>query len=191
MKPKIRTFIAVRLTPEIISGLDGIQEELRRNNAQFRWVRPGNIHLTLKFLGYITPEELEKAKIVTRETLQSFGSFEISFSGLGAFPGIEHPRVIWIGIEKGKEDVERISSELEAGLVISGFGGQVRPFHPHITLGRVKLPKRKLQLPRVAIDDLRLGNMMVSIISIMKSELRPQGPIYSTLEEVILKRGQE
>ncbi|MCG2677115.1 RNA 2',3'-cyclic phosphodiesterase, partial [bacterium] len=90
---KVRTFIAIKLSPEIISKISGVQEELKRTDAKVKWVKPKNIHLTLKFLGHITSEELEKVKIAIRETLKPFRSFRTSLSGLGAFPKISYPRV--------------------------------------------------------------------------------------------------
>ena len=102
---KVRTFIAIGLPPEIIANIKELQEELKKSNAKVRWVKPENIHLTLKFLGHLPPEQLEKVKITARETLQPFKPFGISISGLGAFPKIKYPRVVWIGIDKGKEEI--------------------------------------------------------------------------------------
>jgi len=186
---KVRTFVAIKLTPEIISNIGRVQEELKRTDAQVKWVEPDNIHLTLKFLGHITPEDLEKVKITTRAILKPFASFEISIAGLGAFPQIEYPRVIWLGINKGKEELGKMVSNLEERLARIGFAKGKRPFSPHLTLGRVKSSKGKRKLVGIltTTEASNLGNMRVTRISIMKSELKPQGPIYTSLEEIVLQ----
>jgi 2'-5' RNA ligase len=189
---KVRTFIAIKLTPEIISKISGMQEELKRTGAQVKWVKPENIHLTLKFLGHITSEELEKVKIATRETLKPFKSFGISISGLGAFPKIEYPRVIWVGVDEGKEELKRMTSNLEERLAQIGFAKEKREFSPHLTIGRVKSSKRKERLIEAftKFTAAHLGSMKVDKIAIIKSELKLQGPVYTSLEEIDL-RGEE
>lgn len=190
---KVRTFIAIKLTPEIISNISGVQEELKKSVIEVKWVKPENIHLTLKFLGHITPEELEKVKLATRETLKPFAPFEVSVSGLGAFPKIEYPRVIWVGIDKGKKELTKIASRIEENLAKIGFAKEKRGFSPHLTLGRVKSPKgRKRSIETFTkLKASNLGSMRVTKISIMKSELRPLGPVYTSLEEIDLKGEKE
>ena len=185
---KVRTFVAIKLTPEIISNIGRVQEELKRTDAQVRWVKPENIHLTLKFLAHVTPEELEKAKITTKKTIGPFAPFEMSVASLGAFPRMKYPRVIWVGIDKGREELKRMASHLEEELAIVGFAKEKRPFSPHLTLGRVKSSKGRERLVEAftKLKASNLGNMRVTQISIMKSELKPQGPIYTSLEEIVL-----
>lgn len=190
---KVRTFIAIKLIPEIISNISGVQEELKKSVIEVKWVKPENIHLTLKFLGHITPEELEKVKLATRETLKPFAPFEVSVSGLGAFPKIEYPRVIWVGIDKGKKELTKIASRIEENLAKIGFAKEKRGFSPHLTLGRVKSPKggERLIETFTKLKAANLGSMRVTKISIMKSELRPLGPVYTSLEEIDLKGEKE
>lgn len=186
---KIRTFIAIKLTSEIISNISRVQEELKRTALEVKWVKPENIHLTLKFLGYITLEELEKVKTSTREALKTVSPFEVSVSGLGAFPKIDYPRVIWIGIDKGGEELKRMATQLEGGLARIGFAKEKRPFSPHLTLGRVKsLKKRERLMDALSkVEANNLGKMSAAWVSIMKSQLTPLGPIYTPLEEILLK----
>lgn len=190
---KVRTFIAIKLTPEIISNISGVQEELKKSVIEVKWVKPENIHLTLKFLGHITPEELEKVKLATRETLKPFAPFEVSVSGLGAFPKIEYPRVIWVGIDKGKKELTKIASRIEENLAKIGFAKEKRGFSPHLTLGRIKSLKggERLIETFTKLKASNLGSMRVTKISIMKSELKPLGPVYTSLEEIDLKGEKE
>lgn len=186
---KIRIFIAIKLTPEILSNISKLQEELKKTSAQVKWVKPENIHLTLKFLGHITLEKLEKVKTFTREALRPFAPFEISVSGLGAFPRIKYPRVIWVGIDEGKEELKRIAFSIEENLAKISFTKEKRPFSPHLTLGRMKSLKGRERLIEALAKLMtsNLGNMKVTKLSIMKSELRPPGPVYTTLEEIVLQ----
>ena len=186
---KVRTFIAIKLTPEIISNISRVQEELKRSGAQVKWVKPENIHLTLKFLGYITKEELEKVKLATREALKPFAPFEMGVASLGAFPKIKYPRVIWVGIDRGREELKRMASQLEERLMIIGFAKEKRTFSPHLTLGRVKSLKGRERLTEILTGNrvTNLGNMGVTKISLIKSELKPQGPVYTSLEEINLE----
>ncbi|MCK4648773.1 RNA 2',3'-cyclic phosphodiesterase [bacterium] len=190
---KVRTFIATKLTPEILSNISKLQEELKKTVLEVKWVKPENIHLTLKFLGHIIPEELEKVKLATREALKPFAPFEISVSGLGAFPKINYPRIIWTGIDKGKEELKRIAFSIEKNLAKIGFAREKKSFSPHLTLGRVKSSKGRERLIEALslVKTSNLGSMRVAKIFIVKSELRPQGPVYTTLEEIDLKREEE
>lgn len=187
---KIRTFVAIKLTPEIISNIGGVQEELKRSGAEVKWVKPESIHLTLKFLGHITPEELEKVKITTRETMKPFAPFEMSVASLGAFPKMNYPRVIWMGIDKGKEELKRIAFSIEENLAKIGFDREKREFSPHLTLGRVKSSKGREGLVEAftKLKASNLGSIRVNRISIMESKLRPGGPIYAALEEIALSK---
>lgn len=190
---KIRTFIAIKLTSEIISGISRVQEELKRSGAKVKWVWPENIHLTLKFLGYITSEELERVKVAAREAFKPFRSFGINVSDLGAFPKINYPRVIWLGIAKGKEELKRLTFTLEGRLARIGFAREKREFSSHLTLGRVKSQKGIGGLIEALIntETSHLGSMKVDKIAIIQSELKPQGPVYTSLEEIDLKGEQE
>lgn len=185
---KIRTFIAIKLAPEIISSITRVQEKLRGTGGRVKWVEPSNIHITLKFLGNITPEQLDKVIFSTREALRPFKPFDVSVSGLGAFPRAASPRVIWVGVKEGKEKLTRLSKAIDDSLSRIGFPPERRQFSPHLTLGRVKSPQGIGGLTQAitSTDASNLGNMLVAKIAIMRSQLTPAGPIYTALEEIEL-----
>lgn len=115
--------------------------------------------------------------------------FTLSFSGLGAFPKPQNPRVIWVGVKEGKENLLRISQNLEEILSRCGFKREERPFHPHLTLGRVKSPKNRDSLIK-AIEsekDFTAGSMKVEEVVVMQSVLKPEGAEYSALHVSRLK----
>jgi len=185
---KIRTFIAVKLTPEIISSISQVQEKLKGVGGRVKWVEPSNVHITLKFLGNITHEQLDKVIVATREALRPNGPFEVTASGLGTFPGKNNPRVIWIGIAEGKQELARLGKAIDKSLSKAGFPHEKREFSPHLTLGRVKSSEGRERLTKAiaSTDASNLGGMRVEKIAIMRSQLTPAGPIYTALEAIEL-----
>jgi len=185
---KVRTFIAVELLQEIKENLKDIQEELKRANADLKWVKPENIHLTLKFLGSIPVQWIAEISDELKRGLTDFGSFSIEIAKLGSFPEKGKPRVIWAGISKGSEDLFRLQEKVEDSLRKFNFPQEDREYTPHLTIGRVKGPKNidRLQELIKTKNDLQLGSMIVEDISIIRSDLKPDGPVYTTLKKVEL-----
>jgi 2'-5' RNA ligase len=193
----VRSFIAIELSEEIRKDLKKLIGELKHSEADVKWVEPDNIHLTLKFLGRISAEQIEKIKRLLEGISKEVRPFQISLSNLGAFPKLNYPRVIWIGIEEGKDKLCEINEELEERLEKTGFPKESRKYQPHLTLGRVRSTKNKERLIK-QIELLMLETqrscpiygaktkMEVAKITLFKSTLTPQGPIYSSLFEVTL-----
>jgi 2'-5' RNA ligase len=185
----MRAFIAIELTEEIKDKLKNIQNELKGSGADVKWVEPENIHLTLKFLGDIDEKKIEDIKRILEKISEKHSRFSIELSGIGAFPKISDPRVIWIGVEKGKEELSKIFLELEEQLCRLGFKREERGFSAHITIGRLRSP---LNRPRLIeeikkIDSFSPLSLSVNRISLFKSTLTPKGPIYEIIYQVNLK----
>ncbi|MCD5390965.1 RNA 2',3'-cyclic phosphodiesterase [candidate division NPL-UPA2 bacterium] len=188
---KIRSFIAVRLDSEIRSKLASVQDELKKCKADVKWVKAENIHITLKFLGYILESQLKDIFKAADESIEGTSPFTLSFSGLGVFPKLQNPRVVWMGVKEGKEELVRISRNLEEILNRCGFEKEERPFHPHLTLGRVKSPRNRDSLIK-AIEsekDRSAGSMQVEELVVMQSLLKPGGAEYSALHVSRLREG--
>lgn len=184
----IRAFIAISLTKEIQDKILKIQEQLRRSNADVKWVEPENIHLTLKFLGNVEEKKIEKIKGILEKISEEYEKFSMELLKIGAFPKLSNPRVIWIGIEKGKEKLQKTFSDLEEGLNKVGFKKEEREFSAHITIGRVKSPlNRSKLLEEIKRTNFERMNLLVTKISLFKSTLTPKGPIYESLYEADLK----
>ena len=111
---KIRSFIAIEVPPELKTRLEELQRELRRTDADVKWVRPEGIHLTLKFLGSIPMEDIEKISMALGPVISEFEPFEVRISGMGGFPTARNPRVVWIGVDRGKEEVSCLQRAIEA-----------------------------------------------------------------------------
>lgn len=191
----MRTFIAIELPKEILDLLAKIQSGLKASGADVKWVEPKNIHLTLKFLGELNDEKLEKAVRGLEDTAGENNPFRMRIASAGAFPRIEYPRVIWLGIDKGDKEAKKISDELEERLQKSGIPREERPFSAHITLGRTRsaLGREKLisglKTAAAALAKENSGSLEfpVTKLVLFKSELSPKGPVYDALKEANLK----
>lgn len=183
----VRSFIALELTAEIQEQLAQIQNELKKSGADVKWVNPSGIHLTLKFLGNVSLKLLEEIKKVINQLAEDHQRFEIELSQLGAFPKIEYPRVIWVGIKQGKEQAVQLAQDLEKRLMNLGFSPEKRTFNPHLTLGRVRSAQNRVQLKSL-LQSTTFAQKIMSAekITLFKSTLKPQGAIYQPLHKVSL-----
>ena len=181
----IRTFIAIELSEHIKKELSDIEKELKETKAVAKWVKPDDIHLTLKFLGNVEEEKIELIKKSIQESVKGVTPFIIDLKDIGAFPSPSRPRVIWVGVQSGKERIKNLAESIEGNLEKIGFKKEDRQFSAHITLGRIK--------SLVNIDKLKdlikekkyhSSSFEVSKIAIMRSDLTPEGPIYTKLSEI-------
>jgi len=189
----MRTFLAIELPSKIKESLANIQNQLKTTDADVKWVEPQNIHLTLKFLGEVDDKKLSRISEIMDDIAGNSNSFYIQISSLGAFPKIDFPRVIWVGIEKGDKETKEIARALEEKIAKeAGIPKEDRPFSSHITIGRTRssLNRIKLiqELKKLAIG-LEQNNLdfPVAKITLFKSTLTPKGPLYEALKETNLK----
>ncbi|MFQ6001979.1 MAG: RNA 2',3'-cyclic phosphodiesterase, partial [Anaerolineae bacterium] len=137
---EIRTFVAIELNEEIKSELTRVQEMLKEKIAtpHLRWVNPANVHLTLKFLGNVPLDRIQEITAALREACIGLSPFIMGVSGIGCFPSTNNPRVIWVGVQEETGRLKRLQERVEERLAGLGFKPEPRPFHPHLTLGRVR-----------------------------------------------------
>jgi len=185
----MRTFIAIELPQHIRDKLFKLQTILKKSNADVKWVEPRNIHLTLKFLGEIDKNKSVKIAEIIEDAAKKSRQFRINLSSIGAFPDMESAQVIWVGIDKGNNEIETLAKELEERFEILGILKEKRLFSPHITIGRVKnlLNKDKLAQALRESESYFSGKNIefdVTKINLFKSILGPSGPAYETLKEV-------
>ncbi|MCD5397912.1 RNA 2',3'-cyclic phosphodiesterase [candidate division NPL-UPA2 bacterium] len=180
---KIRIFIAIELNSGIQSKLMTVQEVLKKSEADVKWVKPENIHLTLKFLGHISESRLKDIFKATDESIKGITPFSLLFSGLGAFPKLDNPRVVWVGVIEDQKTLFRINENLEDTLKRNGFPAEERGYRPHLTLGRVKSSQNKAQLisSLKSEKDYFVGSMEAKKITVMQSILKPEGSEYKPL----------
>ena len=184
--PRIRTFIAVEMSPSVIGRVGDLIDKLRVAAAEVNWVRPQQMHLTLKFLGDVPDTETPDICRVVSSVAARFEPFEITCRGAGAFPNIRDPRTVWIGIEDGAEELKRLAVEVEDALKTElGYPKEQRGFHPHLTVGRVKreLPGGRGELTQLlekhALFDADL--VVIDEVVTFASFLGRQGPTHNAL----------
>jgi 2'-5' RNA ligase len=183
----MRTFIAIPIPESGRKMLAKLQDDLRSCRADVRYVKPGAIHLTLKFLGEIDPEIVPDLTASLENASRALSRFELLLRGLGCFPNHRSPRVAWCGIEAETENLLELQKQVDAACEAHGFPAEDRPFHPHLTLGRIK-GKRNLQ---ALSDCIKMGSDLecrfrVDHFNIYRSTLKPQGAVYTVLKTIPL-----
>jgi 2'-5' RNA ligase len=186
----IRSFIAIELPPEIQRRLKETIISLKQNGASgVRWVDPEKIHLTLKFLGDVSLQTLNELSDTLQKNIP-VQSFSICVQNLGVFPNPRRPRVIWIGISKS-ESLARLHNLIENICMQFGIAPEERDFSPHLTLGRISNPGSISELPKLtqalSLTPIGiLGSFHPTEYILFRSDLTPQGPIYTKLKSFTL-----
>ncbi len=176
----MRTFIAVDVPDEVKEQIgEYIQSIKTTMDKNIKWVNPKNLHFTIKFLGEIRKSELPALKDCVQRTAAEFDRFLIELSGLGVFPNENNPRVFWVGTDIGGDSMLDIFHDLENMLEKCGYDRDSKTFSPHLTIGRVKKYK-KATMPERIIDFDHAG-FEAKGLSIIKSTLTPDGPIYENI----------
>jgi 2'-5' RNA ligase len=187
----IRSFIAIALTDQArdeITLLQGRLEEVVPNRT-VRWTAPQNIHLTLHFLGDVSVDHLEAVGQALTDVTAGTQPFSLALKNLGCFPNIARPRIVWVGLSGATDILVALQRELGQQLNKAiDFQPESRPYSPHLTIGRVRkgIPQRGLrdlgqalekEMPRVG----EVAPLPVHTIHLIRSDLKPDGPVYSTL----------
>ena len=195
MVENVRTFIAIELGEVHHRALSDVQMRLQRERAasSVRWVAPENIHLTLRFLGDVATTAMPALQSAVAEACVGIAPFTLSLSGAGAFPNTRWPNVLWVGLGGQVERAALLAQRLDDACAAIGLPREERPFSPHLTLGRVKREAKPndRQIVGELLDHAtvgELGLLQVDRVSVMKSELRPSGSIYTRLAAVELRQ---
>jgi len=185
MAEMIRAFIAFDIDNDLVlKRLSEAQKMLINTGADLKLVEPQNIHVTMRFLGDISPSSVD---VIYEEMKKiTFELFDIELKGLGAFPTLRYARVVWVGIQKGAQELRNVFSQLEPRLQRLGFRPDPKGFSPHLTIARVKSGRNKVELARHVEEmaNYECGTIKAEYLRLKKSMLTPKGPIYSTLKEV-------
>jgi 2'-5' RNA ligase len=197
----IRAFIAVGLSPELRSAIaasqravkDQLTKAMQRQapDVRIQWVRPEAMHVTLKFLGNVVEDGLQDIERAMQQVADGHAPFTLEVGGLGVFPDVRAPRVLWIGLSGTVEQLIGLAGDLDAALQELGFAPEPRPFQPHLTLARIK--ERSRDVGRVLAGSglfeqvSTVGKLAVPALSLMKSDLKPSGAVYTKLFEAPLR----
>ena len=167
-----------------------LQQTLAQTGASVKWVEEENLHLTLLFLGEIDERDVVDVCRAVQEQAKNHAPFEVGAQGLGCFPNLRRPKVVWVGFEEGQEELQRLHDDLEEALLQIGcYRREDRKYTPHLTLGRIK--------DNHAVDDLiseinqrsgwKAGSCTIKEIVVFSSELSSKGPIYTPLSRTKLQ----
>lgn len=183
----LRAFIAVEIPADLRARIAQATASLRQSVGAraVRWVAPENIHLTLKFLGDVSPENLTRLEQVIRHEAGNHAPFDLTLRGLGCFPNPRRPRVLWVGLE-APPALEKLQRNLNLSTARLGYTDEDRPFAPHLTLGRVnpQADAHSLATLRAALEDTHTQPAQtahIAEICLFQSDLRPTGAVYTPL----------
>lgn len=181
----IRAFLAVDPSQEVLNEIIRIQERLKKSiQGDVRWVRPEGIHLTLKFFGNISDTDVANISAVVKNNVVIVKPFTVNVKKVGSFPDVNRPRVLWLGVDGDVDPLIRLQKEIDRGLQEYGFKKEDRPFRPHLTLARVKDPRGLIGLAKILekSEEYVAGHFDVGGLILFKSDLTPQGAIYTKLD---------
>jgi 2'-5' RNA ligase len=191
---QVRVFIAIELDETINAALSDLQEQLKAKvpRGSVRWVRPEGIHLTLKFLGDVPVNRIEEIERALTRACAGSPAFSFSVGRLGCFPNPRRPRVVWVGVQEQSGTLERLQKAIEKGMEKLGFAPEGRKFDAHLTLGRTQRRASSGDVRRLGqlveeTDIGELGRMEARAVSLMKSDLKPTGAVYTRLAAVRLE----
>jgi len=184
MSEFVRGFLAFDLdSAEVRKKLSDVQVLASKTGADLKLVEPENIHMTIRFLGDITLKMADKV-FEAMKTVQ-FTPFTVHISGVGVFPSLNFPRVLWAGITEGADYLKNVFTQLEPKLQGLGFQPDPHGFSPHLTIARVRSPRNKAELAGFVQKNIKydFGAVQAACLRFKRSELTPRGPIYSNLKE--------
>ena len=181
----IRAFIAVEIDPETRQKISALISGLKKSNADVKWITEDQMHLTLKFLGNIEQSKIQEISEALKPVADNFKPFSISLSNIGGFPNLDHPKVIWLGIDKGAKELKNLAEKIESGLEKFDFRKESREFKSHLTLGRVKSSKNMLNLVKLLKETGFSSETDISIneLILFQSTLTPKGATYTVLSK--------
>jgi 2'-5' RNA ligase len=176
------------LSSEIQYQLADIQNRLKNLGANIKWVKPGNIHITLKFLGDVSENNISPICDALIDVVKDQKPFDLVLKDTGVFPHPGKPRVLWVGIGSGSESLRTLAKKIEDRLHNLGFSKEKRPYSPHLTIGRVRSPKNsKETVDKLLSISVRNDVFRINKIVLMKSDLHPTGAVYTALNSFNLE----
>jgi 2'-5' RNA ligase len=184
MSELIRSFLAFDIeNDDVRKRLSSVQTRLVQTGADVKLVETENIHVTMRFLGNVSIGMIEKIFEEMKKT--EFKPFNVQIQGVGVFPSLSYPRVVWAGITEGKDQLRDVFIKIEPRLQVLGFAPDPKGFSPHLTIARVRSGRNKTQLAEFVNKNAshKFGTIKAECLRLKKSALSPKGPIYSTLKE--------
>lgn len=193
MSENIRCFVAVQLSDDLCEAIWMLQKQLQKHSPMqgLRWVDPGDLHITIKFImGGVPATQLPRIVNALDNIAEKRDPFTIKLKNLGTFPNIHRPSVLWLGLDEGQKELQMLFKAIENKLRRLGLKAERRAYHPHLTLARV--PKKWSQSQRRALGQLigaidvpDLPASEIEAVALIRSILTPEGPDYMRLSHSI------
>ncbi len=171
----LRTFVAVEIEAEMRRRIAAVMGDLKAALPGARFAPEAQLHLTLRFLGDVSPQTVEALKPALQRSASECPVLEAAVEGLGTFPDRGSPRVLWMGL-RAPQDLPRLQASVEAAVVALGLPREQRPFRPHLTLARWRAPSRRPDLPAIDLGPTRLSRLIL-----FQSRLDPRGAVHTPL----------
>lgn len=181
---RIRTFIAVEIDDAVRQRAVALQEKLGHLAPGVKWVEAESMHITLHFLGEVNQLDVVPITRIVKDQVKRLPPFTIEFNGIGAFPTIRRPKILWVGMTEGVDELKLLHSRLEAPLIErGGYRREDRGYSPHLTLGRLSQEDRAEDWGPIlaAHADWDGGTTQVTEVLVMRSELQRDGPVYTVM----------
>jgi 2'-5' RNA ligase len=194
MSERWRLFIAIEPPPPVLEAVRGAQNRLKRTlpGGVARWVNPEGVHLTLKFLGDVPLNQLDDLQTALTDAASGVHRFSLNVQGVGCFPDTRRPRVVWLGLGGNLERLGLLQERVEEYVAPLGYPTEDRAFHPHLTLARAERRASRDDLAALGklVERTTLGALVdwpVGALSLIRSQLRPGGAVYTQVHEVVLE----
>lgn len=184
----MRTFISIEIPEEIKNNIENVVNDLKLALTPIKWVDKKNLHMTLKFLGWVEDRKIDGLINSVTGLVGGSGSVKLGFQGLGVFPDEKRPRVIWVGLSEGEERLRELADKIEDELAKQGYREEERGFSAHLTIGRVK---EKINVEALSSlikenEKRKFGEFVAKHVSLMKSTLMRSGPVYEEVKQINL-----
>lgn len=185
---QMRLFVAINFPDVVKQSLGTFINHLRDLTADAKWVEAGNLHLTVQFLGNVPEDQVPAVVTALNRSVAGVASFRLNVSGVGVFPSVQRPRVLWAGVEGETSALIRLHRQVQRELEQLGFEPENRRFSPHLTLARVRsplgFPAVMEKAEEIAGKKGKFGSADIVSVDLMLSELSPRGPQYSVLARI-------
>jgi len=181
----VRTFLAIPLPAPVTNALLPVLQELRDCGAKATWVRPENLHFTLRFFGDISPAQRDVILAHFTESISGLPSFDIALRGLGTFPNTRRPAVVWVGAASGEAQLVALNKAADSAALRAGLSPDANPYHPHVTLGRIRNAFELGSLPALLESHagFEAGAFEADHVALLESTLSAEGAQYRTKAE--------
>lgn len=185
-----RLFVAIPVPEDVKAAIRQTQAAIRQRipGEGIRWTRPGQFHLTLKFLGDIPSTSVSTLIDALLATAAAFSPFQSAAHGIGFFPRAQAPRVIWAGIRDTSGQITALHHGLETACARFTTEARESDFHAHVTLARIKRPVPGLRDVLAAWQSHEFGTLTTTHAELVRSHLSNDGPTYTTLAQLPLSR---